>query len=80
MRKSLNLEEEKPKYEFPANQASSRRVVHKIYTQMPRKKRAALASAENGKKYIEELERPKKRVRFNMTPTTIASAGEKEVC
>jgi hypothetical protein len=40
---------------------------------MPRKKRAALASAENGKKSIEE--RPEKRVRIDRIPTS----GEKEV-
>ena len=42
---------------------------------MPRKKRAALASAENGK--ISNEERPEKRIRIQ---PNISSAEEKEVC
>ena len=45
---------------------------------MPRKKRAALASAENGKNPIEE--RPEKRMRIDTGRTPIAPAEEKEVC
>jgi len=45
---------------------------------MPRKKRAALASAENGMKSIEE--RPEKKMRIDTGRTLIASAEEKEVC
>ena len=47
-------------------------------TPMPRKKRAALASAENGKNPIEE--RPEKRMRIDTGRTPIAPSEEKEVC
>jgi len=57
------LEEEKPKHSN---------------TPMPRRKRAALASAENGIKSIEE--RPEKRMRMDTDRTPIASVEEKEVC
>ena len=49
---------------------------------MPRKKRSALASSENGKKSSEE-ERPKKRMRIDHdigTAIASASSGDKEVC
>ena len=48
---------------------------------MPRRKRSALASSENGKKSNEE--RPEKRMRIDRgigTAIASASSGDKEVC